>query len=461
MTAEDDLVAQLRDLVRRLNEMPDDREPTLTELGLRVQQHLGSDPSALPVTVENVSPHRLIDIDLALDDLGGDSATLLGISGGTARHHEDFASMLRSLHRGFTADAPVDYTSMADSPHTTRHVVALGLRLLHIDDHPIAVLQRAADRRFGRDTATLEVLASTPATAAAFIDRVRERANELSVVRGQVVTFGRNDYGHGVGSMTFLPRPEVSAASVVLPDGVLERVRDHVVGVAEHADELRAHGQHLKRGILLYGPPGTGKTHTVRHLLHEMPHATAVLLQGGALGAIGEAAQLARALAPAIVVLEDVDLVASERGMFGLQPLLFEVLDALDGLDGDADVAFVMTTNRADVLEPALAARPGRIDLALEIPLPGAEARRALFHLYAKGLRLSRAALDAAATDADGTTASFAKELIRRAVLRATLNGREAEDDDLRTAFTELRESTEGISRVLFGGADAAGVPQP
>ena len=46
-------------------------------------------------------------------------------------------------------------------------------------------------------------------------------------------------------------------------------------------------------------------------------------------------------------MLEDVDLVAAERGSFGLQPMLFEVLDALDGIDGDADVAFVLTTNRA------------------------------------------------------------------------------------------------------------------
>ncbi|WP_288785080.1 hypothetical protein [uncultured Microbacterium sp.] len=49
-------------------------------------------------------------------------------------------------------------------------------------------------------------------------------------------------------------------------------------------------------------------------------------------------------------------------------------------------------------------------------------------------------------------TASFAKELIRRAVLRATLAGREVTDDDLAAALTELRESTEGVSRILFGG---------
>ena len=119
----------------------------------------------------------------------------------------------------------------------------------------------------------------------------------------------------------------------------------------------------------------------------------------------------------------------------------------------------MLTTNRADVLEPALAARPGRIDLAVEIPLPDVAARRALFALYAEGLPLSAAALDRAADEAEGVTASFAKELIRRAVLRATLAGREVADDDLATALTELRESTEGVSRVLFGGE--VGGPPP
>ena len=57
---------------------------------------------------------------------------------------------------------------------------------------------------------------------------------------------------------------------------------------------------------------------------------------------------------PAIVVLEDCDLVAMDRGFSDTgNPLLFEILDALDGLDSDADVCFLMTTNRVDVLEEA------------------------------------------------------------------------------------------------------------
>ena len=59
-------------------------------------------------------------------------------------------------------------------------------------------------------------------------------------------------------------------------------------------------------------------------------------------------------------------------------PLLFQVLNEMDGLADDADVAFLLTTNRADLLEPALSQRPGRVDLAVEIPLPDAAGRRRL-----------------------------------------------------------------------------------
>ena len=64
---------------------------------------------------------------------------------------------------------------------------------------------------------------------------------------------------------------------------------------------------------------------------------------------------------PAIVVLEDCDLIAEDRS-FGpmAKPLLFGVLDALDGIDADADVAFPLTTNRVEHLERALSQRPGR-----------------------------------------------------------------------------------------------------
>lgn len=122
------------------------------------------------------------------------------------------------------------------------------------------------------------------------------------------------------------------------------------------------------------------------------------------------------------MVLEDCDLIAEDRSFgHGPQPLLFEVLDAMDGLDSDADVAFVLTTNRVDMLERALAQRPGRVDLAVEIPLPAVAERTELVKLYARGIPFSPAAVQDAAARTEGTTASFARELVRRAVVAAAL----------------------------------------
>src|SRR3546814_18691213 len=85
-----------------------------------------------------------------------------------------------------------------------------------------------------------------------------------------------------------------------------------------------------------------------------------------------------------MVVLEDVDLVAMERTMpgHGTNPLLFQLLKEMDGLAEDADIVFVLTTNRVDLPEPALAARPGRIAPAVEVKLPDADSRRRLLALY-------------------------------------------------------------------------------
>src|SRR5206468_4897130 len=125
-------------------------------------------------------------------------------------------------------------------------------------------------------------------------------------------------------------------------------------------------GQHLKRGLLLYGPPGTGKTHTVRYLLGRLEGTTAVVLSGTALHLVAAACTLAKRHQPSVVVLEDVDLVAADREFVspGANPLLFEILNQLDGLGDDVDVVFVLPTNRVVVLERALAGRPGRVDEA-------------------------------------------------------------------------------------------------
>lgn len=356
----------------------------------------------------------------------------------------------------------VDYQNMAVGPHAERSVVTFGVRLFSYGGTPVARMQRRASPRYGQDRGAVEVLCPDPQVVSGMLDELRDLALERSVVGGQIVTLSGSGYEASTEGMTFLERPALGRGDVILPGGTLDRIEAHVIGMAEHSDALRSAGQHLKRGVLLYGPPGTGKTHTVRYLLGATTGHTVVLLAGATLRFVGFAAQLARAMQPAIVVLEDCDLVAEDRGLHpGSKPLLFEVLDAMDGLAADADVTFLLTTNRVDALEHALSQRPGRVDLAVEVPLPDEAGRARLLRLYAPAGVFSDDAMDAAARATQGATASFSPELIRRAVLTAALAGQDCGDRHLEAAVAALMSEAESLSRRLLGTGAPDDTPHP
>jgi hypothetical protein len=447
-----DLMRRVGEYLQRVNHLHlAELTATRTPLGDAISDHLGTDASLLPAVQEAIADHRLVDVDLALAELSARAGgRLMGVTGGDQRLHTGMAELVSNPHARF-APGPVDYVERATGPATSRRVVAMGVHLFTHRGLPIAVVQRAAARQYGREAAGVEVMGADPEVVSDLIETLRRTMIERSVLRGQVLSFVPTEYGQDAGA-TFVERPEVGEADVILPPGLLDVVVGHAVGISGHRRALAAAGQHLKRGILLYGPPGTGKTLTIRHLLARGKDVTAVLLTGASIRFITTAAEIARTFPPSMVVLEDVDLVAMERHSTP-QPLLFEVLDALDGLGGDADVAFVMTTNRVDVLERALAERPGRVDLAVEIPLPELPERRRLLRRYAGGLAFSDAALDDAAARTAGTTGSFAKELIRRSVLAAAARGADPGDDDLATALDALLADREHLTRRMLGVA--------
>ena len=342
-----------------------------------------------------------------------------------------------------------------------RACVRCGLYLVTEEGRRTAVLARAPAPEFGRELASVQVVSTDPDAAPRAAAEIRAASLEHNVFRGQVLSFGQEMFGHGRTLLQFHRRPTLTADQLVLAPETLAEVHRQVVGVARHKERLLAAGQHLKRGLLLYGPPGTGKTHTVRYLTSSLVGTTVLQLTANALHLIAEACAVARTLQPAMVVIEDVDLIAEDRGMHpGQHPLLFQLLNEMDGLAEDADVVFVLTTNRADLLEPALAARPGRVDQAVALSLPDGPARRALFELYCGALTVDTSGLDDVITRTDGVTASFLKELLRRAALLAAT--RTADDqrlavsaDDLSSALDELLDTRNAMTRTLLGSAPA------
>ncbi|HEY1330316.1 MAG TPA: AAA family ATPase [Actinomycetota bacterium] len=455
-----------RTFMDRMNQaVGQDRTSPLREA---IDRHLGTDTTQLPVVAETYAGYDHVNVQVAVSAyLAGDERRheLIGLTG-SQRHHSTLSDLLETGHwMGVRIGAP-DFVNLHSGPEETLACVQFGLFMIHDGQTPIAALMRGADERMDRGGVSLEVLSREQGAARAFLDEIRRLMVELNVFRGQVISFGEARMGHfGAGPVVFFHRPDVSRDQLVLGDGVLELIEQQVLGIADRRDRLRASGQHVKRGLLLHGPPGTGKTHTVRYLLGRATDHTVVLLTGGALPLVRPACGLARLLEPSIVVLEDVDLVAEERHRYPGQsnPFLFDVLNQMDGIEEDADIAFLLTTNRADLLEPALAARPGRVDQAVQIALPDADARRRLIALYGRGLDLRLSDADAVVDRTEGVTASFVKELLRKSALLAAISEDEGgagsalvvTDEQVTAALDELLSERNELTRVLLGGAPA------
>ena len=447
--------------------------PTFPKL---LAAHLQTDVDEVEVVEESWPPYDLVNVQVGLDAfLAGDGVRHELIGMRDHRHREfGLTDLLRSSEHQAYGPHPgnVAWTQLASGPDGRVTPAALAAIYLVTVDQPVgdavedgptrlAFMLRAADPESGIGLVQLHLAADRPGAATAVAAEIRRLAIVHNVFRGQVISFRHDMFGERASALQFHRRPHVTADQVILPPETLAAIRRQVVGVARHRERLLAAGQHLKRGLLLYGPPGVGKTHSVRFLISQMTDVTIVELSGDSLHAIGTACSVARTLQPAMIVVEDVDLIAEEREMYGgPSPLLFELLNEMDGLAEDTDVVFLLTTNRADMLEPALAARPGRVDQAVVLEVPDADARRRLFALYRGELDVDESNLDAVIERTDGVTASFLKELLRRAALIAAeadgggsgmprLSVTAAQLDE---ALDELMDTRNAMTRTLLGG---------
>jgi hypothetical protein len=428
--------------------------------------HLGADCRAMPIISETFAPYDHANVAVALDaylEAEERSYDLIGLSG-QQRHYGSLSDLIEMGEQSGVGLGSVDHVNLAVGPEETMAAVDFGIYLVRDAGVPLVVLLRGPQEQHGPEQGvSLEILSSQQDPARLLLSEVRRLMVELNVFRGQVLSFGQSRMGFmGAGPVIFHPRPNVGREELVFAPGLLESVERQIVGIATHRDRLRASRQHVKRGLLLYGPPGNGKTLIVRHLLSRLTDHTVVLLTGWGLQMIEPACALARMLQPSVMVLEDVDLVAMDRGMSPLgNPILFELLNQMDGVADDADVSFVLTTNRADLLEAALAARPGRIDLAVEIGLPDAAALRRLIELFGRGLDLRLENIESIVAKTSGVAASLIKELLRKAAVIAALGDGDGEgrvsvtDTHVNMALDELLSEGGALTRALIGGAPA------
>ena len=443
-----------------------------TPLMRRLEAHLGGNPTTMPIVIAEFEAYEHPNVQVALEALfasgSGRTADLVGIAVQNKRWGATtFSDLLAASGPwGRLQEGPVDYVDFELEGDRVLACVQYGMFIVTDSATRYAVYVGGPPQQQGGPQVKLrvEVIAPDREIGVRIVRELKTAMTEHNVYRGKVISISPGQWG--VQSLIkFHSLPQVKRDDIVLPPGSLDRVERHAVGFARHKEELVRAGRSLHRGVLLYGPPGTGKTLTVMYLATQMPGRTVILTSGLAMGRMASIGPIARDLAPTTVVVEDVDLIAQERGLPGMQtnPLLFELLNQMDGLADDVDVLFILTTNRPDILEPALAARPGRVDLVVELPIPDADGRRRILELYARGLELDGVDLDSFVEPTEGASPAYIKELLRRAALIATIErgGARVRESHIRQAMDELAAGGELAKRIVGFGTSAYLPPAP
>lgn len=423
--------------------------------------HLGAAANALPVLRQSFEDYERPNVHFAMEEITSSDVRLEKLFGVVERDYQVTLSRLTSPDSdGDFREGPVEYIDLDVGPNSSVACVKRGVYLLREGDMPFALLISKDEHSYPPQM-MLELMASNRAQGLNFLRRLTRTSRLGKAYRGKVFSIDRDC--HRSLTVKFHPLPKISREQIILPASLLNRIERHAISFSRLADRLKQANRHIKRGILLHGPPGTGKTLTSMYLCSRMEGRTVILLTGGGMGSIEAACNLARMLQPATIVLEDVDLIGTQRNMQSIDAnaLLFELLNQMDGLAEDCDILFILTTNRPDILEPALSARPGRIDQALEVPLPDAECRLRLLSLYGEGLDLQGVDLNGLNSRLEGVSAAFIRELLRKASLLAA-EEQEAgllrvEDRHLRDSLDELVFAGGKLTQVLLGAHSVDG----
>jgi hypothetical protein len=417
----------------------------------------------LAATSRQFPGHMRADVQAAIDKLFSESAVrFFGIHEERRYETLTISALTRYSDKYSHPIAPAQYHDVDVGEIETVKCLNNGLWLCVADGLRYAVVL-SSHREYGYEAGTrVEIAVPVGTTGSEFVQRcfseLESAVNAARSYRGKILSLDADaDYrGRSKGIMVHR-LPPVRREEVILPEATLKLLDRNVLSFVDSRAQLRRLGQSTRKGILLYGPPGTGKTHTIRYLASNLPGHTTLIITAAQVALLAHYMSLARLLQPAIVVIEDVDLIARDRDEMGPceESLLNGLLNEMDGLKEDADILFILTTNRPEQLESALSNRPGRIDQAIEVPLPDDIGRRKLVQLYGKGLPLGETIVSEAAQRTKGVSAAFIKELMRR-VAQASIardGGAAVESRDIGGALDDMLFTGGKLNIKLLGGA--------
>ena len=223
-------------------------------------------------------------------------------------------------------------------------------------------------------------------------------------------------------------------------------------------------GAKIPKGVLLYGPPGTGKTLLARAVAGEagVPFFSisgsdfVEMFVGVGASRVRDLFEQAKANAPAIIFVDEIDAVGRHRGA-GIgggnderEQTLNQLLVEMDGFDVKTNVILIAATNRPDVLDPALL-RPGRFDRQISVEAPDLIGRDQILKVHAKGKPMAPGVdLKAVAKKTPGYTgADLANVLNEAALLTARSNANLIDDRALDEAIDRVMAGPQKRSRVM------------
>jgi cell division protease FtsH len=251
--------------------------------------------------------------------------------------------------------------------------------------------------------------------------------------------------------------PSVTFKDVAGEDEAKQELQE-VVDFLSHHEKYHSIGARVPRGVLLVGPPGTGKTLLARAVAGEagVPfyHISASefveMFVGVGASRVRDLFEKAKASAPAIVFIDELDAVGRRRGA-GLgavnderEQTLNQLLVELDGFDDRHEVILVAATNRPDVLDPALL-RPGRFDRQITVGLPDRRGREGILRIHTQHLQLEETVnLSLLAASTTGFSGADLANLCNEAALIAARNNHQS---------VEMTDFEEALDRILLGAA--------
>jgi hypothetical protein len=442
------------------------RQPTLRAL---LEAHFA--PFSLDdlITVRRVFPLRArVDVQRGLDAALGDGTPPFGYS---VRYHYETIGFVDLIAAGQGRDAP----SLAPTPYEdidvggdeTVRCLQNGLWLRRADDLPFAVVL-SRHREYGPSQAVQVEIAAprlprSEETANSILRTLELAVAQAGTYRGKVLSLENGDPYSGRAVAIKVHRlPIADRNDLVLPSATIALIERNVLNFVRDRPRLAALGMPVRKGLLLYGPPGTGKTFTIQYLTRRLPGHTTFIVTAEQVGLLQEYFELARVMQPAMMVIEDADLIARERESMNnpcTESLLNRLLNEMDGLREDAEILFVLTTNRPEAIEPALSNRPGRIDQSIEFPLPDEEGRKKLIRVYARRLELDESFVTATARRIEGATGAFIKELMRRATQVQLERGDPCvADEHIDVAIDEMLHEGGPLGQRLLGAGTVAPV---